>query len=169
MENIIIRDIRKQDIPDVVDIQINGWKTAYKGIIDDNYLATMSKEEKIKKRQNDYMLNGFIIAKLNDEIVGFCRYIDNNSHSPEVKGADCELLAIYVKSNLKNNGIGTKLFQYVKNEFITKGKNKMILWCLKDNEASKKFYTKMGGKIICERPIDIGNKSYQEVCFLYNI
>ena len=45
----------------------------------------------------------------------------------------------------------------------------MILWCLKDNEASKKFYTKMGGKIICERPIAIGDKFYQEVCFLYNI
>ena len=34
MENIIIRDIKKQDIPKVVDIHIDGWKTAYKGIIE---------------------------------------------------------------------------------------------------------------------------------------
>ena len=95
MENIIIRNIKKQDIPKVVDIQINGWKTAYKEIIEDKYLDTMNKEEKIKKRQKDYMLNGFIIAELNDDVVGFCRYIDNNSFSTEVEGADCELLAIY--------------------------------------------------------------------------
>ena len=120
MVNPIIRNIKKKDITTVVDIQINGWKTAYKGIIEDKYLETMNKEEKIKKRQNDYMLNGFIIAELNNDIVGFCRYIDNNSFSREVEEADCELLAIYVKSDLKYNGIGTKLFQYVKNEFIKK-------------------------------------------------
>ena len=58
MEDIIIRNIKKQDIPKVVDIHINGWKTDYKGIIEDKYLDTMNKEEKIKKRQKDYMLNG---------------------------------------------------------------------------------------------------------------
>ena len=169
MENIIIRDIKRQDIPEVVDIQINGWKTAYKGIIDDKYLDTMSKEERIEKRQKDYKLNGFIVAELNGEIVGFCRYVDNNNFSKEIEDFDCELLAIYVKPDLKYNGIGTKLFQYVKNEFIKKEKSKMILWCLKDNESSKKFYAKMGGKIIHERSIQIGDKFYQEVCFLYDI
>ena len=33
MENIIIRNIKKKDIPSVVDIQIDGWKLAYRGII----------------------------------------------------------------------------------------------------------------------------------------
>ena len=38
MENIIIRNIEENDIPSVVDIQIDGWKSAYKGIVDDNVL-----------------------------------------------------------------------------------------------------------------------------------
>lgn len=42
MENIIIRNIKKDDISQVVDIQINGWKIAYKGIIDNEYLNTMN-------------------------------------------------------------------------------------------------------------------------------
>lgn len=33
MKDIIIRNVCKEDIPRVVDIQIDGWKTAYKGII----------------------------------------------------------------------------------------------------------------------------------------
>lgn len=45
----------------------------------------------------------------------------------------------------------------------------MIVWCFKDNEASKKFYTKMGGKIIKEKLIRIGEKDYYEVGFKYDI
>jgi hypothetical protein len=42
---------------------------------------------------------------------------------------DCEITALYVKTDLKYNGIGTKLFQFVVNEFKSQSKSKMILWC----------------------------------------
>lgn len=101
MEDIIIRNIEEKDIPDVVDIKINGWKSAYKGIVDDNILNSMNRNERIEKK--------------------------------------------------------------------SKNRTKMILWCLKDNEPSKKFCTKMGGRIIKERKIEIGEKEYLEVGFEYNI
>lgn len=169
MENIIVRNIGEYDISSVVDIQINGWKSAYKGIIDDNTLNSINRDERIEKITNNYKENGFIVAQLSDQVVGFCRYIDSNKFTQDISYIDCELLALYVKPNLKCKGIGTKLFRFVTNEFKSKNKTKMILWCLKDNEPSKKFYTKMGGKIIEERIIEIGEKSYCEVGFMYNI
>ena len=169
MENIIIRNIEEKDIPNVVDIQIDGWKSAYKGIVDDNILKSMNRNERIAKRKNDYKENGFIVAELNNQVVGFCRYIDSNKFTQDIPNIDCELLALYVKPKLKYNGIGTRLFQFVINDFKSKNKNKMILWCLKDNESSKKFYIKMGGKIIKGRAIEIGEKEYLEVGFEYNI
>lgn len=169
MENIIIRNIEEKDIPNVVDIQINGWKSAYKGIIDDEFLNSMNRDKKIEKRKKDYKEGGFIVAELDNRVVGFCRYVDSNIFTPNILDIDCELIALYVTPNLKYNGIGTKLFQFVLNEFKSKGKTKMILWCLKDNEPSKKFYTKMGGKISKEKTIEIGGKNYLEVGFLYNI
>lgn len=169
MENIIIRNIREEDIPSVVDIQINGWKTAYKGIIDDNILNSMNRDERIEKRKKDYKQNGFIVAELDKEVVGFCRYIDSNEFTQDMSNVDCELLALYVKPNLKYNGIGKKLFQFVTNEFKSKNKTKMIVWCLKDNEPSKKFYKKMGGEIVKERLFEIEKKDYYEVGFLYDI
>lgn len=169
MEDIVIRNIEEKDIPSVVDIHIDGWKSAYKGIVDDNVLNSMNRNERIEKRRNDYKENGFIVAELNNQIVGFCRYIDSNKFSQDILDIDCELLALYVKPSLKHNGIGTKLFQFVRNEFKGKNKAKMILWCLKDNEPSKKFYAKMGGEIMKERTIEIGKKGYLEVGFMYNI
>lgn len=169
MENIIIRNIKEEDIPSVVDIQINGWKTAYKGIIDDDFLNSMNREEKIEKRRKDYNQNGFIVAELNKEVVGFCRYIDNNSYTPNMLEIDCEIAALYVKPNLKYNGIGTELFQFVTNEFKSKNRTKMIIWCLKDNKPSRKFYTKMGGEIVKEKVVEMGEKNYVEVGFEYNI
>ena len=97
MDNIIIRNIKKEDLPEVVDIQINGWKTAYRGIIDDEFLDSMNIEERLKQRQKDYQSNNLIVAELNNEVVGFCRYVDNNSFSPEVEEADCELRALYLR------------------------------------------------------------------------
>lgn len=49
MGDIIIRNIEEKDIPAVVDIQIDGWKSAYKGIIDENILNSMNRNESIKK------------------------------------------------------------------------------------------------------------------------
>lgn len=169
MKDIIIRNVCKEDIPSVVDIQIDGWKTAYKGIIDDSILNSMDRDKKIEKRNKDYKDNGFIVAESDKEVVGFCRYIDNNKFTQDILDIDCELLALYVKPELKYNGIGTKLFQFVIDEFKSKNKTKMILWCLKDNDPSKEFYKKMGGEIIKERVIEIEKQNYWEVGFLYNI
>ena len=169
MDNIKVRNIKKEDIPQVVNIQICGWKSAYKGIIDDNYLANMNPKEKIKIREKDYNENRFIVAEINNEIVGFCRYTDNMDKTPETPEADCELRSLYVKPELKHNGIGKKMFQYAVNEFKHMGKTKMVLWCLKDNALARRFYEKMGGIIIKERLIHIGNRDYQEVAFEYDI
>ncbi len=167
--DVTIRNVRKEDLSAVIDIQFEGWKTAYSNIISKDYLASMNKEEKMKKRLKDYNQNGFIVAEKNGEVVGFCRYVDNNSFSRNVEDIDCELLALYVKPELKNSGIGTKMIEYVKDEFRTKNKHNMILWCLKDNEPSKAFYSKRGGKIVKEKDIEIGDKIYKEVAFLYKI
>ena len=63
MEDIVIRNIKKEDIPQVVDVLISAWQTAYREIIDDEYLDSMSREEFIERRNQDYNQNGFIVAE----------------------------------------------------------------------------------------------------------
>lgn len=165
---MIIRNIEESDIPEVVDIQIEGWREAYKGIIENEYLESMNREERINKRKKDYKKGFFIVVEIDSEIVGFCRYY-SDVFSNDGEGYDCELMALYVKPTLKQQGIGTKMFNYVKEDLKKQGKQKMILWCLKENYSSRKFYEKMGGKIVAEHDIKIGNKKYPEVGFGYEL
>ena len=169
MKDIIIRSMEKADIPAVVDIQINGWKSAYAGIIDNEYLNSFDRSKRIKKIEQSYLKYGFIVAEHQGNVAGFANYINSNEFTPETPEADCELSAIYVEPDLKRQGIGTKLFNYAKDELSFNGKRRMVLWCLKDNKSSIKFYEQMGGKIIGERLIKIGQDDYTEICFAYDI
>ena len=58
-----IRNIQEKDIEAVVDIQISGWQSAYRGIIANEFLDAMNREERIEKRKKDYRLIDWIVAE----------------------------------------------------------------------------------------------------------
>lgn len=166
---INIRKVRKEDLKAVAEIAVNGWITAYRGIIEDVFLDNLSIEENYQKRLNDYTENGFIVAELNNEIVGFCRYRTGNYYKDKYPNVDCEITALYAKPEYKRNGIGKKIVNYVINQFKENGYTQMIIWCLKDNYPSRAFYEKMGGIYCGENIIEIGNKEYKEAGYIYNL
>ena len=166
--NVIIRDVKKEDIPQVASIKINGWKTAYRGIVDDSFLDSFNLDKVIEKYYTNYTQNKFVVAEYNGEVVGFCRY-SYMVFSPDGEGFDCELTALYVKPELKGNGIGKTIINNDKKDMLNNGKTKMILWCLKDNFPSRKFYEKMGGQVVGEHSINFGGKDYMEVGFGYKL
>lgn len=119
--------------------------------------------EKIEKEGKPPLIQ----AELNGEMVGLCRYIDNNKYSPDMADIDCEILDFTVKPNAINNGSEEKLFKYVIDEFKNKNKKKMIIWCSKNKDKLKKFYVKMGGNIVKERTVEIENQKFLETGFVF--
>ena len=168
--DIIIRTATINDAEKVAKIKIEGWQTAYRGIIDDSFLDNMNINEEIDKRKNN-IENGvdIIVAELNNEIVGFCLYRNYIKNSDSYPNANCEISSLYVKSSLKRKGIGTKLMQHVIQKLKNKGKTQMILGCLKENYPSRTFYERMGGKLLKTEKITFGNKEYEEVIYEYDI
>ena len=169
MQNILIRNVKKEDLWSVSTIVVEGWKSAYRGIIDDEFLDSLKVEDNYNRRLKDYQENGFIVAELDNKVVGFCRYTTNNLFSQDVKDIDCELCAIYVKPDRKRQGIGKALFSYVIQEQKKNNNKNMILWCLKENYNSRKFYEKMGGKLCGESSCVKGGKEYKEVGYRYDL
>ena len=61
------------------------------------------------------------------------------------------------------------MFEFAINDLKKESKQQMILWCLKDNIKSRKFYEKMGGEVIAKKEIKIGEKYYSEVAYRFFI
>ena len=95
MQNIIIRNATIDDIEKIADIKIEGWQTAYRGIVEDNYLDNMDREKEIEKRRKniDKGVN-IIVAESNNEIVGFCLYRNFNNYPEKYPNADCEISSL---------------------------------------------------------------------------
>ena len=88
----------------------------------------------------------------------------------ENSDVDSEIIALYVDSNNLGNGIGRKLVEYVFRDLSCKNKNKMIIWCLEKNQNGRRFYERMGGKMISDdKYFEIGGRKYKEVGYVYNI
>lgn len=168
LNNIKIRIACPNDIESIAEIKVSGWQSAYKGIIDDVYLVSMSVDEQIKVI-NNYSLDTIFVAEKDNEILGFCRFYDYDKPVYEDKEIDCEIREIYVKLDIKRQGIGSKLFAHTVNYFRQRGKKKLYLGVFKDNHNARKFYEKMGGNPKGENDMEVGGKHYPTVSYIFDL
>ena len=169
LNNINIRNACRDDIEQIVNIKIDGWQTAYVDIIDSSILNNMSKDKEMDSYINKYSLNDVFVAELNGEIIGFCRVYDYEESPYDDKEIDCEIREIYVKSDVKRMGIGSKLFSSVLNYFKSKGKKKLYLGVFENNYKSRKFYEKMGGILGKKDSLRINDKDYPIISYIYDL
>jgi GNAT superfamily N-acetyltransferase len=140
----MIRQAKKEDAARMAEIHIFGWRSAYRGIVDDDYLfAKLSVAKRIIKfekaieegKENNLVFeeDGIIKAFMT---IGKCRNDD--------KKEAYELWGIYVEPLMKRNGIGRTMINYCEDIARENGHKENVLWVLKDNIASRAFYEKMG-------------------------
>ena len=125
MDKIIIRKAKSEDIEKIANIKVRCWQIAYRNIIADEYLDNMDIEYTIEKNKRIFEQYNIIVAELKNEVIGFCRYDYNNYYEEE--NVDCELIALYIKPEMKRHGIGRKLMKYAINEFKNSKKEKWEL------------------------------------------
>ena len=159
---IMIRRAEKEDVRQIAEILVEDWKRAYRGIMDSGFLDAMSVDDRYEieiKRYQEY-----IVAADGDEILGYA-WLEDTADEP----ADCEVIALYVRYSKRNNGIGKLLMQYAFSHFRKIGKKKMVIWCLKENHESRRFYEKVGGKEFRTGSHNWGGKDYEMISYLYDV
>lgn len=60
------------------------------------------------------------------------------------------LLLLYVLEKYQHQGIGRTAFELVEQYCRGMGADSFVCYCLPENWNARKFYEKMGGKVICE-------------------
>lgn len=141
--------IRKAEIDDasrIAEIQISGWRYAYKGIIDDIILFRKLNIEKKSQMIRETLREGkeeWFAYEENGIIKGMM--IIGKSRDEEK--SDCfELCAIYVEPLMIRNGIGKKMLEYFEETGKNRGFKEYIVWVLEKNIIGRSFYEKNGYK-----------------------
>ena len=159
---ITVRKAEKEDVPQIAEILVEDWQKAYRGIMDDAFLDSMCAGQRYEIEVKRYQK--FIVAADGDEILGYA-WLENSDEKP----ADCEVIALYIRYAKRGSGIGKLLMRHAADQFRKDGKKKMIIWCLKENAESRKFYERIGGKEFRTGSHNWGGKDYEMISYLYDI
>ena len=159
---IIIRTAEKEDVWQIAEILVEDWQTAYRGIMDDDFLDSLSVDQRYEIEVKRY--EKYVVAAEGNEVLGYA-WLEPTEDEP----ADCEVIALYVRYSKRNKGTGKLLMQYAFHHFREIGKKRMIVWCLKENAESRKFYEKVGGKEYQTGSHNWGGKGYEMISYLYDL
>jgi GNAT superfamily N-acetyltransferase len=75
-----------------------------------------------------------------------------------------ELYAIYLLAPYQGQGIGRRLAITIVNRLMEEGMTALLIWVLAAN-PSRKFYERLGGRPVHEKPITIGGVSLTEIAY----
>lgn len=167
----MIRKAEKEDSLKVAKLIISGWQSAYRGLIEDKILNNMSLEFIAKKWEQSILTQNknshIYVYEEKGNILGVIRFGSPIDEKDLIHNAEIHVL--YVEPTLKRHRIGSQLFDFAKQDFTNNNTKSLIIWCLKGNIPSIKFYEKMGGKIIIERKACINGATVEEVGIEYSL
>ena len=107
---IIIRTAEKEDVWQIAEILVEDWQTAYRGIMDDDFLDSLSVDQRYEIEVKRY--EKYVVAAEGNEVLGYA-WLEPTEDEP----ADCEVIALYVRYSKRNKGTGKLLMRYAFNYF----------------------------------------------------
>ncbi len=102
----------------------------------------------------------FVAEDETGQPVGF---VEGGPQRDENYSYDGELYAIYVLKEHQGKGMGRELMLATARELKNRGAHNMLLWVLKDNAPSRRFYESMGGQFVDEKEFELGGATLSEV------
>ncbi len=159
---ITIRQASAKDARQIAEIIVEDWKAAYRGVIEDAYLDSLSVEERCAREVGRYAQ--YTVAAEGEKVLGLAW-----NELTDGEDTDCEIVALYVRYADRNRGIGKALFRNAADDFRAAGRKRMIVWCLRDNLEARKFYEAMGGKEHRAGSHIWGAREYPMVSYLYRL
>ena len=150
------------DAPNIAEVNVESWRTTYKGIVPERYLMDMT-PEKQEKRWRLIIENPeciVLVAEQEDgQIIG---YISGGRERSGKEAFDGELYAIYLLKDSQRKGIGRELVKELLDKMRNQQITNMLVWVIEEN-PSKRFYELIGGKPFYKEKLIISGKELQEV------
>lgn len=163
MNMALIRPAAPDDVDAIARVHIASWITTYRGLMPDSVLDNQSFERRRDWWKSVVNERGqqVLVAEEDHQIVGFAYFGAERENDPIYRG---ELYAIYLLSDYQQKGLGRLLVKSSAQGLLGLGMSNMLLWVLSKNPA-RRFYEKLGGVYLRDKPLEIGGVNLQESAY----
>jgi RimJ/RimL family protein N-acetyltransferase len=141
--DITIRKAMINETYEFASCKIEAWQSAYKGIIPDEYLNSMSVEqhaERYKEWMKDQNTEYYFVI-CNNETAGILVLSKCDNEDKPNAG---DIIAIYLLKPYWNKGHGRTMMNFAMDRLKQLGYDEVVIWSLEDNIRAKQFYEKFG-------------------------
>ena len=153
------RMTRDDNFTAIADIFVQAWRSAYKGIVPQDYLNALTTER--WSGHFSAMRHDCFLLVEGGVYVGACFYA--NSRMAEFAHMG-EIIAIYLRPEYFGQRLGARLLQAGEDALRAQGFGEVYLWVLAENQRARHFYKKEGYTLIRESMMqDIGGVMLKEV------
>ncbi|HXD53580.1 MAG TPA: GNAT family N-acetyltransferase [Solirubrobacteraceae bacterium] len=134
-----IRDARPGDERAVADVHVRSWKTAYRGLLPDDYLDALRPEDRIPGYAFGSTSDPVTLLALGEDggLLGFATFGASRDDDAPAAG---ELFALYVDPDRRRTGTGRALLDQTRARLAERGHGEAIAWVLRGNEDAERFY-----------------------------
>lgn len=143
-EGLRFRPARHSDGAAIARVHAETWQFAYKGLLPDALLESISVEHRTRIWEQNLSASGgagqTFVALSDDELVGFCSV--GPCRDTDLEGRIGELFAIYVAPRAMNQGAGSTLMEMGLESLRGQNYERAILWVLSANKKTRAWYEK---------------------------
>lgn len=189
LEHILLREPMLADVPELSRMHVASWKIAYRGVIANADLDAITPEDFAKLHSRHLLpqeLGGgvadpkvaFLVACEGnvdgvERIAGFGRAGPNRSVSPRgdvlppsvFERFSAELYGLYLRPEYFGSGLGRMLLGPVVERLRRLGHANLCVWALEHNTIGRRFYERLGGRIVGAAPFTLGACRYTQVAY----
>jgi hypothetical protein len=151
--DVAIRPATLDDAEAIEHIRVETWRATYRGLLPDGLIDGLrsdpaQRRERLRRQPADQFS---FVAEDGGEVVGYAFGGPERANDPEYKG---EVYAIYVLPAKQGKGLGRALIRGSVNELEAHGIGTLLIWVLRENTIGRRFYERLGGRIVREKPLE---------------
>ncbi len=140
-----VRRAHSEDAAAIAAVHVASWRAAYRGLLPDDYLASLSVEELVHRWTGilDAPAAGHVVvADTGAGPVGFAQV--GPAGDAEAPPATGELVTLYLHPDVWGCGLGKDLLRAAVDRLSHDGYRRARLWMLSTNDRARRFYLGQG-------------------------
>jgi len=150
---VSVRQATEDDAEAIERVRYETWQATYRGLMPNALLDRMTlnvgaRRERLRAQPPDHSC---FVAEAGGAVVGFAFGGPERAKDPDYRG---EVYAIYVLPAFQGRGLGRALIRECARELGQRGITSLLIWVLRENEIGRRFYERLGGRAVREKPLE---------------